>query len=192
MGSRLDRGKKDTSAGWKVNRIAFWASWLLLAGCVVTQPIPTIIPTLSLPTPSTTPFPIPTVVRPSPTFMATNFPTWRTVTLQAGQSFDFRQETTGIPTAGDLYYSPFNSRQGTACFWANNAAQVGGRDLGAWPLTALAARPLPRDRYSGQCMPVIRGHVYVYGIRGDERLVIFRVVDTGIDTVTLDYILRRN
>jgi hypothetical protein len=174
-----------------MGRLTLWMSGLFLAGCVVTQPLPTIVSTVVVPTPTPTSPPVPTRVRPSPTPIATNFPAWRRVTLQSGQSFDFRQETMGIPTAGDLYYSAFNPRQGTACFWANNASQVGGRDLGAWPLTALTEQPLPRDRYSSRCIPVIRGHVYVYGIRRDERLAIFRVVDTGLDAVTFDYALRR-
>ena len=191
MGSGFARARDDGKAGWRVGRLAFWVSWMLLAGCVVTQPLPTIVSTLALSTPTPPSSPVPTRVRPSPTPIATNFPAWRTVTLQSGQSFDFRQEKMGIPTAGDLYYSAFNPQQGSACFWANNASQVGGRDLGAWPLTALTERPLPRDRYSGRCIPVIRGHVYVYGIRRDERLAIFRVVDTQLDAVTFDYVLRR-
>ena len=146
MGSGVDRGRDNVKAGWWVGRLAFWVSWLLLTGCVVTQPMPTIISTLSLPTPTPPSSPVPTRIRPSPTPIATNFPAWRRVTLQSGQSFDFRQEKMGIPTAGDLYYSAFNPQQGTACFWANNASQVGGRDLGAWPLSALTERPLPRDR----------------------------------------------
>lgn len=93
-------------------------------------------------------------------------------------------------TGGDLYYSAFSSAQGTACFWADNVDQEGGRDLGSWSLTELTERPLPRDRYSGLCIPVLQGHLYVYGMRGDERLAVFRVVDTGPDSVTFEYILR--
>jgi hypothetical protein len=161
-----------------------------LTGCDATQPAPTLVPTLSLPTPTVTPSPVPTIADPTATAFATGFPTWRTTTIQDHQSYDFRQETAGALTEGDLYYSAFSPRQGTACFWGDNVAQVGGRDLGSWSLTELTEQPLPRDRYSGQCIAVVRGHVYVYGIRGDERLAVFRVVDTGPDWVTLEYILR--
>ena len=176
---------------WLVDWLPLWTVWLALVGCQAPQPTLTLVPTLALPTPSPTPTSVPTVARPTFTPFATNFPTWRTATLQAGQSYDFRQETVGLPTEGDLYYSAFNPLQGSACFWANNAGQVGGRDLGSWPLTALTERPLPRERFSDRCIPVIRGHVYVYGMRGDERLAVFRVVDTGPSSVTFDYILRK-
>ncbi len=182
-------GKSRWKAGWLMGCLALWACWLAPTGCGVARP--TLAPTLALPTASTTPSSIPTVARPTPTPFATNFPAWRTATLQDGQSFDFRQETIGMPTEGDLYYSATKPLQGTACFWANNVQQVGGRDLGSWPLTALTERPLPRDRYSRQCLAVVRGHVYVYGMRGDERLAVFRVVDTGPTWVAFDYILRQ-
>jgi hypothetical protein len=133
---------------------------------------------------------VPTVVRPTRTLFATNFPVWRSATLENNQSFDFRQETTGTPIQGDLYFVASDLLQGSACFWANNGTQVGGRDLGSWPLTALTERPLPRDRLSGLCIPVTRGHVYVYGLNGDERLAVFRVAETGESQVTFDYILR--
>jgi hypothetical protein len=192
-GSRLvaSTERRHYNVGWFTAWLVFWAGWLALTGCGTSAPAPTLIPTLILPTPSITPSPPPAVARPTPTPFATNFPTWRTATLQDRESFDFRQETSGLPTEGDLYYSAFSSRQGSACLWANNVEQVGGRDLGSWPLTALTERPLPRDRYSGQCIPVIRGHVYVYGIRGDERLAVFRVADTGPTSVTIQYILRK-
>jgi hypothetical protein len=123
--------------------------------------------------------------------LAPGFPTWRSITIRDGESFDFRQETTGFPTQGDLYYAGFDSLQGTACFWANNADQVGGRDVGSWPLTALTERPLPRERFSKQCLSVTRGHVYVYGLKGDERLAVLRVSETGLDWVTFEYVLRK-
>ena len=163
--------------------------WLLLIGCSM-EPAATLVPTLALPAASIAPSPDATEAPATPTPFATNFPSWRSVTLQGGQSYDFRQETTGLPSEGDLYYSAFSSKEGTACFWANNADQVGGRDLGSWSLTALTQRPLPRERLSKQCLPVLRGHVYVFGIQGDERLVVFRVAETASDAVTLDYILR--
>lgn len=181
--------------GRKVVRFISWIAlclgWLALAGCRSTQPVSTVAPTLALPTAPPTPTRVPTAAEPTPTAFATNFPIWRTVTLQVGQSFDFRQEKVGLPTEGDLYYSATNPLQGTACFWANNATQIGGRDLGSWPLTALTERPLPRNRLSGRCIAVIQGHVYVYGMRGDERVAVFRVADTGLDSVTLEYILRK-
>jgi hypothetical protein len=164
--------------------------WILVA-CQGVSSTPTLVPTAVLPTRLATSSPSPTPSLPAPTPLAPGFPTWRSVTLQAGESFDFRQEKTGGPTEGDLYFSAFNSRQGTACFWANNTQQVGGRDLGTVPLTALDQRPLPRERFSGQCVPVISRHLYVYGIRGDERLAVFRVADKGLESVTLEYILRR-
>jgi hypothetical protein len=169
--------------------------FIVCAGCFVftgcsSQPTPTLLPTLAMPTAADTPQPAPASVKPTPTPLATNFATWRSVRLQDHQSYDFRQEKMGALTEGDLYYSPFSSRQGTACFWADNVDQVGGRDLGAWPLTALTERPLPRDRFSGQCIPVVRSHVYVFGMRGDERLAVFRVSDTGPDWVDIDYVLR--
>jgi hypothetical protein len=164
--------------------------WILVA-CQSVSSAPTLIPTVALPTPLTTPSPWPTPSPPAPTPLAPGFPTWRHVTLQGGESFDFRQEKTGGPTEGDLYFSAFNASQGTACFWANNAQQIGGRDLGSVPLTALDQRPLPRERFSGQCVPVISRHLYVYGIQGDERLAVFRVADKGLESVTLEYILRR-
>jgi len=173
--------------GW----LALWVSWLTLVGCGLNQSPPTLAPTLALPTPSAPPPAVPTATRPTPTPFATDFPTWRTATLQDGESFDFRQETPGIPTAGDLYYSAFDPGRGTACFWSDNVEQVGGRDLGSQPLTALTERPLPRDRFSRQCLAVVRGHLYVYGMRGDERLAVFRVSDTGPTWVTFDYILRK-
>jgi hypothetical protein len=171
--------------------IVFWIGWMTLTACGSAEPTPTLIPTLALPTPSSTPSFTPTAAHPTPTAFATNFPTWRTFKLEDHQSYDFRQETTGAPTEGDLYFSTFSSRQGTACFWADNVDQVGGRDLGSWPLTALTERPLPRDRYSGQCIPVIRGHVYVYGLKDDDRLAVFRVADTGPTWVTIEYIVRQ-
>jgi hypothetical protein len=165
--------------------------WLLLIGCGSIEPAATLVPTLALPVASMPPSPASTEVPATPTSFATDFPSWRTATLQDGQSYDFRQEITGLPTEGDMYYSAFSAKQGTACFWANNPDQVGGRDLGAWRLTALPQRPLPRERLSKQCLPIVRGHVYVYGIQDDERLAVFRVADTTPDAVTLDYILRQ-
>jgi hypothetical protein len=177
-------------AGLLITSLALAVDWLMLAGCGAAESTPTLVPTLVLPTPSVTASLAPAAARPTPTLFATGFPTWRKVTLSDHESFDFRQETTGVITEGDLYYSAFSAQQGTACFWAENEEQVGGRDLGSWPLTALTDRPLPRDRYSRQCIPVIRGHVYVYGLRGDERLAVFRVADTGPDWVAIEYILR--
>ncbi len=160
-----------------------------LAGCSFIQPpTPTLVPTLAYtPLPSATPFPIPATVIP-PT--ATPLVVWRSKTLENLQSFDFRQKTTGAITAGDLYYIANDSYQSSACFWANNDDQIGGRDLGSWPQTSLARDPLPRDRYSGECIAVIGGHVYVYGLSGDARLVVLRVVEMGATWVTFEYILR--
>jgi hypothetical protein len=191
MKQALKMGKLSDRWSWSIGLIILWMGGLALAGCGSTQAAPTLIPTIALPTAAPTPSALPALSRPSPTPFATNFPTWRSVTLMDRQSFDFRQETMGAPTEGDLYYSTFDAQQGTACFWANNTAQVGGRDLGAWSLTALTERPLPRERFSGQCVPVIRGHVYVYGIQGDERLAVFRVSDAGLEQVTLEFILRK-
>jgi hypothetical protein len=195
MRRRHGWGRKTGEAHWEIDWpviwLAVWAGWLALTGCSVVQPVPTLVPTLALATPKTASSPVPTVASPTPTAFATSFATWRTATIQDHQSFDFRQETTGPLTGGDLYYSAFSSRQGTACFWADNMEQTGGRDLGSWSLTELTQRPLPRDRYSGQCIPVIQGHVYVYGMRGDERVAVFRVVDAGADSVTFEYILRK-
>lgn len=184
--------KRQMAPRWKVAPLALGVAWLALAACSGVRSLPTLVPTLTYaPTPSITPSPIPTAVRPTETPFAPGFPVSRTATLENNQSFDFRQESVGGPTEGDLYYVAFSPRQGSACFWANNGKQVGGRDLGSWPLTALTERPLPRDRYSGQCVPVIRRHVYVYGIIGDERLAVLRVVDTGPTWVTFEYILRQ-
>jgi hypothetical protein len=195
VGRPLSVFRRIWEAVWKPRSLASWLlPWIIClasVGCQAAQPTLTLVPSLALPTPSHTLSPVSTITRPTATSFATNFPTWRTVTLQAGQSYDFRQETVGLPTAGDLYYSAFNPLQGSACFWANNAGQMGGRDLGSWPLTALTQRPLPRERFSGRCNPVIRGHVYVYGLRSDERLAVFRVVGTRSDSVTFDYILRK-
>jgi hypothetical protein len=195
MGLGLVGDRATTAAPWKAVRLigwlALWVGWLTLVGCGANRSSPTLAPTLALPTPSATPSTVPTAARPTPTPFATDFPTWRTATLQDGESFDFRQETTGLPTAGDLYYSASDPARGTACFWADNVEQVGGRDLGSQPLTALTERPLPRDRFSRQCLAVVRGHLYVYGMRGDERLAVLRVSDTGPTWVTFDYILRR-
>jgi hypothetical protein len=168
----------------------FCAACLLFAGCS-SQPAPTLMPTLVLPTPEDTPSPVPVAVKPTPTPLATNFATWRSVRLEDHQSYDFRQEKMGALTEGDLYFSAFSPRQGTACFWADNVDQVGGRDLGSWPLTALTERPLPAERFSGQCIAVVRGHVYVFGMKNDERLAVFRVSDTGPSWVDIDYVLRK-
>jgi hypothetical protein len=143
---RMGRGpgwdRATTASHWKAVRLmgwlVFWVSWLTLVGCGANRSSPTLAPTLALPTPSATPSAVPTATRPTPTSFATDFPTWRTATLQDGESFDFRQETPGIPTIGDLYYSAFDPARGTACFWADNVEQVGGRDLGSQPLTASA------------------------------------------------------
>ncbi len=172
---------------WQTFAIILGAVWL--TGCSLIQPpTPTLIPTLTCtPVPSATPTPVPATVIP-PT--ATPLVVWRSKTLENLQSFDFRQETTGILTEGDLYYIARDSHQSSSCFWANNGEQVGGRDLGSWPQTALAKDPLPRDRYSGQCIAVIGGHAYVYGLSGDTRLVVLRVVETGLTWVTFEYILR--
>jgi hypothetical protein len=175
---------------WPVIWFTVWAGWLALEGCSAAEPPPTLVPTMVLPSPTATPSPIPTVANPTPTAFATNFPTWRTATIPDHQSFDFRQEITGPLTGGDLYYSAFSARQGTACFWADNVEQVGGRDLGSWSLSELTERRLPSDRLSGQCIPAMRGHIYVYGLNGDKRLAVFRVVDKGSDSVTVEYILR--
>ena len=134
-----------------------------------------------------TPSPIPTTAIP-PT--ETPSVVWRSRTLENLQSFDFRQETTGTITEGDLYYIASDSYQSSSCFWANNEEQVGGRDLGSWPESSLERDTLPRDRYSGQCIAVIGGHAYVYGLKDDTRLVVLRVVETGPTWVTLEYILR--
>jgi hypothetical protein len=160
-----------------------------LTGCSLIQaPTPTLVPTLtSTPLPSATPSPIPATVVP-PT--ATPSVVWRSKTLETLQSFDFRQDTTGAITDGDLYFIASDSHQSSACFWANNGEQVGGRDLGSWPQTSLARDPLPQDRYSGECIAVIGGHAYVYGLRDDARLVVLRVVETGATWVTFEYILR--
>lgn len=169
-----------------------WATGLAITACNAGRPVPTAIATLtSRPPASSTPAPAPTRVPPTETPYGANSIIWRTTTLESHQSFDFRQGKIGAVTAGDLYYIAVGPRQGTACFWANNGQQVGGRDLGFWPLLAQPERPLPRDRYSGQCIYVIRGHVYVYGLSEDERLVVLRVVDTGPSWVTFDYILHK-
>jgi hypothetical protein len=163
------------------------AAWL--TGCSFFQtPTPTLVPTLThTPQPSATPTPIPaTAIPPTPTPQVF----WRSVTLQSLQSFDFRQETTGAITEGDLYYIASDSHQSSACFWANNEGQVGGRDLGSWPQSSLERDALPHDRYSGLCLAVIGGHAYVYGLQGDARLVVLRVVETGATWVTFEYILR--
>ena len=170
--------------------------FITCVGCVFfvgcsSQSAPTLMPTLALPTPEDTLPPAPATVKPTPTPLATNFATWRSVRLEDHQSYDFRQEKMGALTEGDLYFSAFSPRQGTACFWADNVDQVGGRDLGSWPLTALTERPLPRERFSGQCIPVVRGHVYVFGMKNDERLAVFRVSDTGSSWVDIDYVLRK-
>jgi hypothetical protein len=180
------RGLAGLLACWFVGALA-------LTGCGAPRPTPTLVPTLTLPpTPALTPSPFPTLTPSTPTPIAPSFPAWRTVTLQSDQSFDFRQEKTGAFTEGDFYFVAFSPTQGTACFWANNAHQVGGRDLGPRPLSALVEYPsLPRDRFSRQCNAVMRGHMYVYGMRGDERLAVFRVADNGLDWVTFDFVLRR-
>jgi hypothetical protein len=201
---RLAQGRERV--GWWVGLFVCWLLvGLATTACSIIQPAPTLIPTLTYtPTPSlvpssvsttvlpvNSPSPTPAAVRPTKTPFATNFPAWRTATIENHQSFDFRQETVGALTEGDLYYVASSSLQGSACFWANNGKQIGGRDLGSGPLTALTERPLPRDRYSDQCIPVIRGHVYVYEISGDERLAVLRVVDTGPSWVSFEYILRK-
>ena len=175
---------------WPVVWFAVWVGWLALEGCGATGPAPTLVPTVVLPSPTATPSQTPTPANPTPTAFATNFPTWRSTTIPDFQSYDFRQETTGPLTQGDLYYSAYSARQGTACFWADNEEQVGRRDLGSWSLTELTERPLPRDRLSGQCLPVMQGHIYVFGMNGDKRLAVFRVADKGADSVTIEYILR--
>ncbi len=173
---------------WLLCYFPLWLACLLITGCSSQLPAPTLLPTLThTPIPSPTPLPTPTVVIPTDTPSIA----WRTATLENLQSFDFRQETVGTPTQGDLYFIAFGSHQSSSCFWANNVQQVGGRDLGSWSQTALREQTLPRDRYSGECMPVIGGHAYVYGLSGDERLVVLRVVSTGSDSVTIEYILRK-
>jgi hypothetical protein len=160
-------------------------SWLATA-CEETGPEPTLVPTLAATAiPSATPSAVVPTARPTSTLLAV----LESVTLENYESYDFRREVVGALTQGDLYFVAASSRQGGACFWANNEPQVGGRDLGSWPLTALADQPLPRDRLSGQCIPVIQGHVYVYGLQGDRRIAVLRVTDTGTDSVTFDYLL---
>ena len=181
---------------WLLCYFPLWLACLLMTGCSIQPATPTLIPTLThTPVPSATPLPTPTVVLPTlgQAQDQANTPSiaWRTATLENMQSFDFRQETVGPPTQGDLYFVAFSSHQISSCFWANNVQQVGGRDLGSWSMTALREQTLPRDRYSGECMPVIGGHAYVYGLSGDERLVVLRVVSTGSDSVIIEYILRK-
>lgn len=187
---RLLQDRERWPGGWGLGWLALWVGWLALAGCSVIQaPTPTLIPTLThTPIPSATPSPLPSTVAP-PT--DTPFVAWRTVTLESLQSFDFRQEKVGAPTEGDLYYVPFDPLEGDACFWANNGKQVGGRDLGSWSQTALLEQALPRDRYSAECLPVIGGRAYVYGLNGDERLAVLHVVSTELTSVTFEYILRK-
>jgi len=191
MKRRLVHRVEIRHIGRPVGWLALWASCLTMVACGVVQSVPTLVPTLtSAPMPPVTPSSLPTEAVPPPTPFASGFPTWRTAMLEDYQSFDFRNEMVGTVVQGDIYYVASSPLEGSPCFWANNDEQVGGRDLGSWPLTALTERPLPHDRLSGQCIPVIRGHVYVYGLSGDERLAVFRVVDTGLTSVTFDFILR--
>jgi hypothetical protein len=186
MKRRLAQAKRTWQLlGW----LLLGMGWLALAGCdTIQSPTATLIPTLTpMPLPSATSVPLPTTAIP-PT--KTPLVVWHSATLENLQGFDFHQTVVGALTAGDLYYVAQDSLQGGACFWANNGKQVGGRDLGSWPETALAQDPLPRDRYSSECIPIIGGHAYVFGLDGDERLAVLRIVDTGPNWVTFEYILR--
>lgn len=157
------------------------------------EPTPTLVPTLgTVPTATVlqTPPPPPTPAAhasPTPTIF---IPLWRTVTLSHTQSFDFDQKRIGQITGGDLYYLAQDTQQGGACFWANNTDQIGGRDLGFHQADELETLPLPRDRYSNQCLLITRGHVYVYAMKGDARLAVFRVAANGPNTVTLQYLIK--
>lgn len=104
------------------------------------------------------------------------------VTLLLDHSYDFKTGTLGEISSGNLYLTQSQ-------FWANNGGQRGVLDLGDLGTTDLSEVEIPSTGYTRFGVPVVLGNTYVaLGQQGDEgNYVVFRVVDTGTNTVTLQY-----
>lgn len=107
------------------------------------------------------------------------------VVLYNRDSYDFSNRQRGEITGGEFYLS---GRR----FWANNFGQRGLMDIGYTTATPLEDIELPVSGYTRFGVDAVAGHTYVSRAQQGEEgnYVVFNVVSTDGDAVTIDYVYR--
>jgi len=104
------------------------------------------------------------------------------VTLELGQSFDFRLRLFGQYTGGDLYYTDSK-------FFANNVNQRGVLSLGDLNGEDLLLIAIPATGYTRFGVDAVVGHTYVAKAKEGEEgsFVVFRVESISASAITVEY-----